>query len=184
MKRQHQCIFMDIYLQNLKKTVKKDQQSKDMTVHKNLDKSMTGITEKYRKEIVYIQNCTASCMCQWNANLFLVSHNEQKPPCTIVITQRRFWNILQWYSRYNVHASACSTVLVTVRAWPSHQAFPHGKQSPKIVFSHTLLKRFWSESIPCELEFWDLFSEIAISFLLFTKVNLNTVVAQDRSHRI
>lgn len=50
MKRQHQCIFMDIYLQNLKKTVKKDQQSEDMTVHKNLKKSMTGIIEKYRKK--------------------------------------------------------------------------------------------------------------------------------------
>lgn len=50
MKRQHQCIFMDIYLQNLKKTVKKDQQSEDMTVHKNLKKSMKGIIEKYRKK--------------------------------------------------------------------------------------------------------------------------------------
>lgn len=43
-------MFMDIYLQNLKKTVKKDQWSKDMTVHKNLEKSMTGILEKYRKK--------------------------------------------------------------------------------------------------------------------------------------
>lgn len=43
-------IFMDIYLQNLKKTVKKNQGSEDMTVHKNLEKSMTGIIEKYRKK--------------------------------------------------------------------------------------------------------------------------------------
>lgn len=43
-------IFMDIYLQNLKETVKKDQRSEDMTVHKNLEKSMTGIIEKYRKK--------------------------------------------------------------------------------------------------------------------------------------
>lgn len=51
MKRQHQCIFMDIYLQNLKKTVKKDQRSGDMTAHKNLEKSMKGIIEKYRKSL-------------------------------------------------------------------------------------------------------------------------------------
>lgn len=50
MKRQHQCIFMDIYLQNLKKTVKKDQRSGDMTAQKNLEKSMKGIIEKYRKK--------------------------------------------------------------------------------------------------------------------------------------
>lgn len=50
MKRQHQCIFTDIYLQNSKKTVEKDQQSGDMTAHKNLDKSMKGIIEKYRKK--------------------------------------------------------------------------------------------------------------------------------------
>lgn len=30
-------IFMDIYLQNLKKTVEKNQQSEDMTVHKKLE---------------------------------------------------------------------------------------------------------------------------------------------------
>ena len=42
---------MDIYLQNLKRTVKKNQQSGDMTVHKNLEKSMKGITEKYRKSL-------------------------------------------------------------------------------------------------------------------------------------
>lgn len=40
----------DIYLQNLKKKVKKDQQSEDMTVRINVKKSMTRITEKYRKE--------------------------------------------------------------------------------------------------------------------------------------
>lgn len=42
---------MDIYLQNLKKTVKKDQRSGDMTAHKNLEKSMKGIIEKYRKSL-------------------------------------------------------------------------------------------------------------------------------------
>lgn len=53
MKRKHQCIFMDNYLQNLKKTVKKDQRLEDMTVYK-LEKSMTRITEE--KRTAYIQS--------------------------------------------------------------------------------------------------------------------------------
>lgn len=36
--------------QNLKETVKKDQRSGDMTAHKNLEKSMKRIIEKYRKK--------------------------------------------------------------------------------------------------------------------------------------
>lgn len=67
----------------------------DMTAYKNLDDRNNC---EVQKGTVYIQNCTASCMCQWNVDLFLVSHNEQKLPCTIVITQRHSWNILQWYS--------------------------------------------------------------------------------------
>lgn len=109
---------------------------------------------KVQKAIVYIQNCSASCTCQWNVDWFLVSHNERKPPCTVVIAQRRSSNILQWYSPCNVHASSCSVVLAHCECMVD--AFKtitlEAGQHNTMAFCHTRL-RFKSERTPCESEF-------------------------------
>lgn len=84
MKRQHQCIFTDIYLQNLKKTVKKGQQSGDMTAHKNLEKSMEGKIEKYRKSL--------------HTKLYSIMHVSMK--CWLVFSFPQWTKASMYNSRY------------------------------------------------------------------------------------
>lgn len=64
MKRQHQCIFMDIYLQNLKETSEAIWRHDRINLGEVNDRNNWNV----QKAIVYIQNCSASCTCQWNVD--------------------------------------------------------------------------------------------------------------------
>lgn len=49
---------------------------------------MTEITVKYREEQSTYKTVQHHACVNEMFDSFLVSHNEQKPPCTVVITQR------------------------------------------------------------------------------------------------